>query len=150
LGEIKIGMTIKDVEKKLTGLNKKEVPVYQFGFDGEEPVPSYYFRDTLVLALIPKYNSDTLRFIIAAHKNFRTANGLSTKSSVKDLVEKYPDLKVNMNMMNGWEYISDDENNYDFAFVSDEKNEIGEYPRAGEPSKPKRLTRVSDWIMIGR
>ena len=150
LGEIKVGMTITDAEKNLTALTKKNVPVYQFGFDGEELVPSYYFRDALILAFIPVYNTDSIRFIFAVHKNFQTINGLSPKSTVKDLLEKYPDVNVNMNMMNGWEYISDDKNKWSFTFIVDDKNSIGEYPKAGEPSKPKTLSRHADWIMIGK
>ena len=148
LGEIKIGMTIKEAESKLAGLTRKKTPVYRYGFDGEEPCFSYYLQDTLVLALIPKYNTDSLLCIVAAHKNLRTTNGLNPKSTVIELLEKYPNLEVGQNMENGWEYIYDTENKWSFDFATDEKNQIAEYPIPGKPSKPKRLTAKSDWVMI--
>lgn len=148
LGEIKIGMTIREAQSKFKGLTKKMTPVYNYGYDGEEPCYSYYLHDTLVLALIPKYNTDTVSCIVATHKNLQTTNGLNPNSTVNDLLGKYPNLEVGQNMENGWESISDKENNWSFDFVTDEKNQIAEYPVPGKPAKPKRLTAKSDWIMI--
>ena len=148
LGGIKIGMTIKEAEREFTGLSKKETPVYYYGFDGEEPCFSYYLADSLVLALIPKYNTDTVHFIVAGHKNLNTTSGLNPNSTVKDLLDRNPNLTVNQNLENGLEYIIDVENGWSFEFETDDKNQIGEYSIAGEPSKPKRLTVKSNRIMI--
>lgn len=101
-----------------------------------------------MFALLPKYNTDTVLVIVAAHKNLRTTNGLNPNSSVQELLGKYPNLKVVQNMENGWEYIVDEQIEWGFEFVTDEKTQIGEYQHAGEPSKPKRLTTKANWIVI--
>jgi hypothetical protein len=148
LGKIKIGMTIREAQSKFKGLTKKVTRVYEYGYDGEEPCYSYYLHDTLVFALIPKYNTDTVMVIVAAHQNLRTTNGLNPNTSVKDLLAKYPNLEVEQNMENGWEYIVDKEIEWGFEFITDEKTQIGEYPLPGKPSKPKRLTTKANWIII--
>lgn len=148
LGPIKIGMTVQEAENQFDGLTKKEDEAVNFGFGGGSPAYLYYSGDEIVFGLIPSLGTDTLLFIIAAHKNLETTNGLNPNSTVKDLLEKYPDLMVNQDLMNGWEYFKDTANGWDFVFMTDEKTQIGEYPELEVPSIPKRLTTKTDWITI--
>jgi len=128
LGSIKIGMTIKEAENQFYGLTKKVNEAVNFGFGGGSPAYLYYSGDKIVFGLIPSLGTDTLLFIIAAHKNLETTNGLNPNSTVKELLEKYPDLWVNQDLMNSWEYFQDSENGWDFVFMTDEQTQIGEYP----------------------
>lgn len=148
LGEIKIGMTITEAEMKFSGLTRKTDEATNFGFGGGSPAYLYYSGDELLFGLIPKLETDTLLFIIAAHKNFQTANGLNPNSTVEELLKKYPDLTVQQDLMNSWEFFQDLKNGWDFIFMTDEQTEIGEYPELEVPSKPKRLTTKTDWITI--
>ena len=148
LGEIKIGMTITEAENQFTGLTKKTDEATNFGFGGGSPAYLYYSGDELIFGLIPKLETDTLLFIIAAHKNLQTTNGLNPNSTVEELLKKYPDLTVQQDLMNSWEFFKDLKNGWDFIFMTDEKTEIGEYPELEVPSKPKRLTTKTDWITI--
>ncbi|MGZ0017510.1 hypothetical protein [Yeosuana sp. AK3] len=148
LGSIEVGMTIQEAEKQFDGLTKKVDEAVNFGFGGGSPAYLYYSGDEILFGLIPSLGTDTLLFIIAAHKNLQTTNGLSPNSTVKDLLEKYPDLMVNQDLMNSWEYFQDTTNGWDFVFMTDEQTEIGEYPDLENPSKPKRLTKKTDWITI--
>lgn len=148
LGEIKIGMTITEAEMQFTGLTKKTDEAINFGFGGGSPPYLYYQGDELIFVLIPKLETDTLLFIIAAHKKLQTTNGLNPNSTVNELIQKYPDLTVQQDLMNSWEFFQDQTNNWDFIFITDEKTEIGEYPELEVPSKPIRLTTKTDWIII--
>jgi hypothetical protein len=148
LGEIKIGMTIQEAEKQFTRLTKKMDKATNFGFDGGSPAYLYYSGDELIFGLIPKLETDTLLFIIALHKKLQTTDGLNPNSTVGELLQKYPDLKVQQDLMNSWEFFQDEKNGWDFIFVTDEKTEIGEYPELEVPSKPKRLTAKTNWITI--
>ena len=148
LGEIKIGMTITEAEKQFTGLTKKTDEATNFGFGGGSPAYLYYSGDELLFGLIPKLETDTLLFIIAAHKNLQTTNGLNPNSTVEELLKKYPDMTVQQDLMNSWEFFQDFKNGWDFIFMTDEQTEIGEYPELEVPSKPKRLTTKTDWITI--
>lgn len=78
----------------------------------------------------------------------QTTNGLNPNSTVNELIQKYPDLTVQQDLMNSWEFFQDQTNNWDFIFITDEKTEIGEYPELEVPSKPIRLTTKTDWIII--
>ena len=148
LGSIEVGMTIQEAEKQFDGLTKKEDEAVNFGFGGGSPAYLYYSGAELLFGLIPSLGTDTLLFIIAAHKNLQTTNGLTPNSTVKELLEKYPDLIVNQDLMNSWEYFQDTVNNWDFIFMTDAQTAIGEYPDLESPSKPKRLTTKTDWITI--
>jgi hypothetical protein len=148
LGKIKIGMTIKEAEKQFAGLTKKIDVATNFGFGGGSPAYLYYSGDELIFGLIPKLDTDTLLFIIAAHKKLQTTNGLNPNSTVSELIQKYRDLTVEQDLMNNWEFYQDEINGWDFIFMTDEKTQIGEYPELEVPSKPKRLTTKTDWITI--
>jgi len=148
LGEIKIGMTISEAEMQFSGLTKKTDEATNFGFGGGSPAYLYYSGNELLFGLIPKLETDTLLFIIAAHKNLQTTNGLNPNSTVEELLRKYPDLTVQQDLMNSWEFFQDLKNGWDFIFMTDEQTEIGEYPELEVPSKPKRLTTKTDWITI--
>lgn len=148
LGEIKIGMTIAEAEMQFSGLTKKTDEATNFGFGGGSPAYLYYSGDELIFGLIPKLDTDTLLFIIAANKKLQTTNGLNPKATVSELIQKYPDLTVEQDLMNSWEFCQVETNGWDFIFMTDEKTQIGEYPELEVPSKPKRLTTKTDWITI--
>jgi hypothetical protein len=148
LGEIKIGMTIQEAETKFSGLSKKTDVATSFGFGGGSPAYLYYNHDEVIFGLIPKLDTDTLLFIIAAHKGLKTANRLGPGSSVNDIMAKHPRFLVFQDLMNGWEVIPDDENGWEFVFMTTEENQIGEYPELEAPSKPVRLTKSVDWVTI--
>lgn len=148
LGPIKVGMTIQEAESQFDGLTKKEDEAVNFGFGGGSPAYLYYSGDEILFGLIPSLGTDTLLFIIAAHKNLKTTNGLNPNSTVKELLKKYPDLMVNQDLMNSWEYFQDTTNGWDFVFMTNEQTEIGEYPDLENLSKPKKLTTKTNWITI--
>ena len=148
LGNIKIGMTITEAEQQFTVLTKKVDEATNFGFGGGSPAYLYYSGDDLIFGLIPKLGTDTLLFIIAANKKLQTINGLNPRATVSELIQKYPDLTVEQNLMNSWEFYHDETNGWDFVFMTDDKTQIGEYPELDVPSKPKRLTTKTDWITI--
>jgi hypothetical protein len=148
LGNIKLGMTIPEAEKQFSGLSKKVDYATNFGFDGGSPAFLYYSGDELIFGLIPKLDTDTLLYIIAAHKKLQTTNGLNPNSSIGELIQKYPNLTVEQDLMNGWEIFEDTINRWQFVFMTDEKTQIGEYPELEVPSKPKRITTKTDWITI--
>lgn len=148
LGEIKIGMTISEAEIQFSGLTKKMDEAISFGFGGGSPAYLYYLGNDLLFGLIPKLDTDTLLFIVAAHKNLKTINGLNPNSTVEELLKTYPKMTVQKDLMNGWEFFKDDKNALDFVFMTDEQTEIGEYPELDVPSKPKRIKTKTDWITI--
>lgn len=148
IGEIKIGMNIKDAETKLNELIKKEVEAYDFGFDGGGKAYIYSFKNEPVLGLIPKRDSEEILVIIALSKNLKTNNGLNPKSKVIEIQERYPNIEINQNLMMGWEFMSDKKNNWEFVFITEDNNSIGEYKEIEVPTIPKRTETKMDWITI--
>jgi hypothetical protein len=148
LGNIKIGMTIKEAEQQFNGLIKKVDEATNFGLGGGSPAYLYYSGNELIFGLIPKLDNDTLLFIIAANKKLQTTNGLNPRATVSELIQKYPYLTIRQDLMNSWEFYQDETNGWDFVFMTDEKTQIGVYPELDVPSKPKRLMTKNDWITI--
>jgi hypothetical protein len=147
LGEIKVGMTISEAEQKFEGLRKEVGQATSFGYGGGSPAYLYYDQNNVVFGLIPTLNTDTILFIIAASPNLTTTNELNPNSTVKLISEKYSKIKVNQDLMNGWEYISDTTNNWNFVFMTEEKT-VGNYPELEVPSDLKNMDIKVDWITI--
>jgi len=147
LGEIKIGMTISEAEQKFKGLRKEVGQATDFGYGGGSPAYLYYDQENIAFVLIPTLNTDTILIIIAASPKLKTTNGLSPNSTVMEISKKYPGIKVNQDLMNGWEYISDTTNNWNFVFMTDETT-VGDYPELEVPSDLKNLDIKADWITI--
>ncbi|HAH51939.1 MAG TPA: hypothetical protein DCL80_12065 [Balneola sp.] len=147
LGEIKIGMTISEAEQKFKGLRKEVGQATDFGYGGGSPAYLYYDQENIAFVLIPTLNTDTILIIIAASPKLKTTSGLSPNSTVMEISKKYPGIKVNQDLMNGWEYISDTTNNWNFVFMTDETT-VGDYPELEVPSDLKNLDIKADWITI--
>jgi hypothetical protein len=148
VGPIKIGMTIYEAENFLKNLNKSEAEAYDFGFDGGGKAYLYSFEGEFILALIPKMDSDEILAIAVLSKKLKTVNGLNPKSSVQEIQKKYPGIQVNLNLMMNWEDLHDEKNNFDFVFMTNEDNRIGEYTETETTVSPKRTTSKADWITI--
>lgn len=148
IGEIKIGMKIKDAEKFLNPLTKTKTEAYDFGFDGGGSAFIYSLQNQPILALVPKRDFDELLAIIAISKNLKTKNGLNPNSTVREIIAKYPDIKVNQDVMMDWEFMHDEKNNLQFVFETDENNQIGQYEEIETPAKPKRTNTKANWIEI--
>lgn len=148
IGEIKVGMNINDAEKTLTELTKKEAEAYDFGFDGGGKSYIYSLENEPIIALVPKRDSEEILAIIALSKNLKTNNGLNPKSKVTEIQEKYPNIEINQDLMMSWEFMFEEKNNWEFVFMTEENNRIGEYKDIELPTKPKRTEVMMDWITI--
>ena len=108
----------------------------------------YSLENEPILALVPKRDSEEILVIIALSKNLKTNNGLNPKSKVTEIQEKYPNIEINQDLMMSWEFMSEEKNNWDFVFMTEENNRIGEYKEIEVPTKPKRPDTKMDWITI--
>lgn len=86
-------------------------------------------------------------FIIAASPRLTTTNGLNPNSTVKKISDTYPSVKVNQDLMNGWESISDTIYNWEFVFITDDKT-VGDYPELEIPSELRNMEIKADWMII--
>ncbi|ESU20183.1 hypothetical protein FEDK69T_30340 [Flavobacterium enshiense DK69] len=148
IGPIKIGMKIFDAEKEITELTKKECEAYDFGYDGGGKAYIYYLKDEPILALVPKMDSDEILVIIALSKNLKTNNGLNPNSTVKEIQEKYPNIEINQDLMMSWEFMHDENNNWNLVFMTEDNNRIGDYKELEVPTKPIRNEIAMNWITI--
>lgn len=148
VGTVKIGMKLSEAEKEINGLSKNTCEASDFGFDGGGKAYIYSLKNAPVLALVPEFNSETIKSIIALNPKLKTKNGLNPNSTVNDILEEYPKLEVYQSTMMEWEYIDIEENNWYFVFQTDKTNLIGKYKKSNVPSKPIRRDVKMDWIEV--
>ena len=148
IGKIKIGMDINEAEKLLTQFSKKEAEAYDFGFDGGGKAYIYSSENEPIIAIIPKRDSKEILVIIALSKRLKTKNGLNPKSKVYEILQKYPKMEVNQDLIMESEFMHDTTNNWNFVFLTKEVYRIGKYNDIEEPTKPIRKEIRMDWIEI--
>lgn len=151
LGPIKIGMQLAEAEKHLCGLERIDALIYYFGFGGPNNLAYlYYLEDEPFLCLFPSEDTTTITHLFAIHPQLRTTNGLSPKASANELLEKYPDAEVGMDLMNTWEHVVDSTNQWCFTFLTDQGETVGEYPDLmnSQFSEPINGHIRAAWIML--
>ena len=152
LGEIKIGQTISNAEKLFNGLTKKVEDAGNFGICGGGKIYTYQKDTNLIFALLPYYGTDTILNIIAIDKYLKTKNGLNANSTVKEIFKIYPKMKVGVSMATDEESFYDDENSWQFTFLTTEGNRVGSYIGNGEEENvtPSNLKIKCDYIIIDK
>lgn len=151
VGPIRINMLMSEAENFLKHLDRKEVYQSAFGADNEEKAYQYSLGEEPLIVLVPAVETGTLVAIHLLHPSFKMANGLSARATVNDIVKQYPSIKVNADMMNGWEYIYDKTHSCLFYFMTDpfDKDvQIGNYTKEYTETTPIRLEEKCDWLTI--
>jgi hypothetical protein len=75
--------------------------------------------------------------IIAFHKNLETTNGLHPNALVSELLQKYPKMMIEMDVMNMWNFFEDEKNEWRFVFEQLQEPDEGNQADLETPMKPK-------------
>jgi len=145
IGNIKIGMLISQLENELSYFKKKEIDVWQYGYDGGGIAYEYSIENQPIFGIIPYINSDSIIALIALDSTIKTNNGVSPKMSVADLIKIYPKNLFYKDLLSGEEYLYDSINQWTFVFNDDIIIDIADVDNG---SKAKNLKPKMDWIEI--
>jgi hypothetical protein len=150
LGDIKPGETIQSNISGIYQMDVKQVPAYQFGFDGGGVAYLYSFKSEPVFALIPAYHTDSIIAVVAIHEKLKGPKSIHPKMTVTELKQLYPKTKIGYNLLMDWEELYDDKNDFSFVFMTKSPNLIGNYviPDRTESVPANNLDCKSDWITI--
>lgn len=148
IGNVRIGMTLSQADKLVKGLEKQEEEALSFGFDGGGKAIAYYMEEELVFAFIPKLDTDTILFVIAAHPNLKTMNGLSANATVGEISKKYSAVYIYFDEMSESEAFYDTSNEWDFIFLTEEGARLGKYTEIDQPYKALYFDIPCDWIVV--
>jgi hypothetical protein len=129
VGNVQLGMSMKEAEKELKQLERMQVPAFYFGFGGGSDAYTYSLQGEDVLALIPHMHKDSVIAIVALHEKLKTSNGLSPGDPISKLKETYPEKEFVEDEMNGWLLMMDQPKSWQFVFVpkSEEKEQTIEW-----------------------
>ncbi len=148
VGGIRVGMTLSQADKLIKGLDKQEEEALSFGYDGGGNAISYYLDEELVFAFIPKLETDTILCIIAAHPDLKTISGLTASATVGEISKKYTAVYIHFDEMSESEVYYDVANEWDFVFLTEEDERLGEYKEIDKPYKAVRFNIPCDWIVV--
>jgi hypothetical protein len=132
MGNIQLGMSLKEAEKELKGLERMQVPAFYFGFGGGSDAYTYSHQGEDVLALIPHMHKDSVIAIVALHEKIKTSNGLSPGDPISKIKATYPEKEFEEDQMNGWLLMMDQPKSWQFIFVP----------------KPEEKEQTIEWITI--
>lgn len=145
IGEIPLGMKLQKADSLIQGLASEHHDPFRYLFEGAGDAITYSFKGEPVFALMANKRGE-ITVLVAVHEKLKTINGLSPKSSVRELLKKYPDIKVYYNEFNESEEIYVDEG-WNFVYGGD--GFVGEYNDVPDAtSKPINLDLVSHWLYI--
>src|SRR5690606_36420840 len=122
-------------------------PLYKYGYDSEEMGFEFSKNGQTQFCAMVSNNLVTGISFVSSNYCF---NGISTETTVAGVLEKYPQTKLHIDLINHWEYIYLKNHKIKFVVKTDKHNRIGIY--GNEPlegtMKIKRKNAKIDFIQI--
>lgn len=146
--DICTGTNFNILKNKFSNAIYKEVPIFEYGYDSETIGKELYINNELQLFVV--FNDFDIVTGISFVSPRYTFDGISTKSNVSEILNKYPTSKLHIDLISDWEYIFIKELNVRFVFQTNNSNRIGLYPTDFEDGtrKIKRPNVTIDFIQI--
>lgn len=114
LGPISIGSTLESNQVHLSNFEKKKVPAYKLGVDGEGAMEVYYFEGKMAFHLTEYKNKISSIYIL--NQAFKSANGIGLGSTAGEIIKACPDIEFTMNLMSGGDFADSKKCGYFFEF----------------------------------
>jgi len=146
--DICTGTNINILNKKFSNEMFNEVSVYEYGYDLETIGKELYINNELQLLVIVNDN-DIVSGIYFFSPRYKF-DKISTETKVSEIINKYPNSEMHIDLISDWEYIFIKELNVQFVFKTNSSNRIGIYATDFEEGtrKVKRPYVTSDFIQI--
>jgi len=148
LGPIKIGSHISQNKKHLKDLDATAVDAFLYHYDGGGNAYDYSYKGRRLFALIPARDTESNIAIMVLDNNFKTKRGISTKSSIRDILQYNPNMRVFMDLPAGGEVMTDEKNDLSFIFETNEDSLIAIYTDIDAPGNIMHADAVPAWITI--
>lgn len=130
VGDIALGMVLRDVAGIYNyGIELKEVSQFTYGYDSEETGYELWISNKpLYFLIVPNRYSEIRRIeYLTILSPEISVHGLNTDMTVKNVLKKYPDAKLNIDLINDWEYIYIKNLNLRLEFKTNKDNRIAQY-----------------------
>lgn len=125
----------------------RKIPLYEYGYDSKEMGFEFVKEGQIQFYVVASDNLVTAISFVSPNYDFK---GTSTKTTVAEVLEKYPQSKLHIDLINDWEYIYLKSHMVKFIFKTDKNNRIGVYDADPEKGtiKIKRKNAKIDLIKI--
>tara|TARA_R110002012_G_scaffold105970_2_gene247124 strand:+ start:640 stop:1734 length:1095 start_codon:yes stop_codon:yes gene_type:complete len=146
--DICTGTNFNSLKNKFSNAKYKEVPIFEYGYDSETIGKELYINNELQL-FVAISDSDIITGISFVSPRY-TFNNISTETIVSEILNKYPNSKLNIDLISDWEYIFIKELDIRLVFKTNNYNRIGLYSTDFEEgtTKVKRPNVTIDFIQI--
>ena len=141
------GTKIGNLKKSFPNLNYKDIPMFAYGYDSDEQGIEFYQDGLLKFFVTISDNIINGISIISPEYNL---NGINTESSISQIFRKYPNVKLNIDLISDWEFVYLKNEKIKFVFKTDKANRIGIYGEDFESGtrKMKREDAEIDFIQL--
>lgn len=142
------GTKIGNLKKSFPNLTYKDAPLFLYGYDSDEQGIEFY-QDGQLKFFVSIISDNIIHgiSIISPEYNF---NDINTKSSISQILEKYPNVKLNIDLISHWEFVYLKNEKIKFIFKTNKVNRIGIYGEDFENGtrKIKRADAEIDFIQL--
>jgi len=158
-GTMAAGMVLRDIPdvygQYSNNVELKEVPRYTYGDDSDELGYELWFEEKLQYFLTVADKKDGVKRItgLTVISPEIEVGGLHTGLGIGEILKRYPNAKLNIDLINDWEYLYIKELSLRLEFKTSETNRIAQYTynkRIGsyEAVKIKDEKRKLDFISV--
>lgn len=119
-----VGMSIEIFKEKYPKAKFKEIPLYTYGFDSEKNGYEISFNNQPYYFFSVREDKITNITVITNNVDF---DGINTESKVSDVLNKYPNSRLHVDLISLFEYIYIAELKIKLVFKTNETNGIGKY-----------------------
>lgn len=142
------GMNFNALKKKFPNGILEEVPMYEYGYDSDKLGTEFITNgEKQIFVIVDVKNKVTgISFVSSKYK----FNGINTETTVFEVLEKYPNYKLHIDLISDWEFIYLKEEKIKLNFKTDNTNRIGIYGADFEEgtSSIKRNSATVDLIQL--
>lgn len=132
-GGVAKGMVVRDIIDVYSpydaALELKQVPRFTYGDDSDEMGYEVWFEEKLrYFLIVPDLYADVKRItgLVVVSPEIEV-DGLHTGMEIGEILKRYPNAKLNIDLINDWEYLYIKEPGLRLTFKTGETNRIAEY-----------------------
>lgn len=131
-GKIGLGMVLRDVTDIYNtsyGIELKKVPQFVYGYDSEKNGFELWVSDKPLYFIIAPDPFSEIRRIehLTVLSPEISVHGLHTDMTIKNVLDKYPNAELKIDLVNDWEYIYLRNLNLRLEFKTNKDNRIAQY-----------------------
>jgi len=141
------GRNFNDFKKEFPKATFKEIPLFAYGYDSDKLGYEMSINGKVQIFLaVSEEKIAGISFVSPVYE----FNGINTTTTILEVFEKYPKIKIHIDLISGWEYVYLKKERIKLNFKTDTSTSIGIYgddPEDGTTSIKRKNAKI-DFIQL--